>query len=62
MATNLSMVEARSLLAELVRPSRQLVASIKAHVMASGVLSKFEGRQEASRFFKFEDAKRWSLL
>jgi hypothetical protein len=62
MTTNLSMVEDQSLLTEMARPTRQLVTLAKAHVMASGVPLKLDGQQEATRFFKLKDAKRWTLL
>jgi hypothetical protein len=50
MTTDLSMVEAQSLLSELIQPTRQLVALAKIQILAPETPSKFDGVQEATRF------------
>ena len=44
------MDDAKSLLADLIQPTRQLVALAKAHILAPEVPSKFDGDPESLRF------------
>ncbi len=52
------MDDAKSLLADLIQPTRQLVALAKAHILAPEVPSKFDGDPESLRFARTQGPPR----